>query len=1497
MIQAVISHEAPTPSLRRRVTSSMTQPTVVKPHELVQHNLANCELLRDYLTVITVTLLMIFFFKKVRFSWRLLCFFRNSSSTSKDKSQRESVKLTFVKERVSAVQSYLRKLTDTLSKRRDELPRFAEGDNEVKDRNAHPAHAQVSSEPTSSPSPKRPSRLRSNSALYAALRVMHRIGKVVNPNRKNWIQAYIVSPESRDQIPIVIDTGCSVSLTPFKSDFISEIFETDAKEMHGLSSSTKIEGYGLVQWDVIDVFGKVETVRTYSYYIPDAPIRLFSVQSYFKENDGGKMKQDQDKVIIETPKGIELTFPYDSHSNLPLIYLNQESDKCLGVPTDLMSNLGSTELLESTISLLDDMNHNLNVHQKELMLWHYRLCHAGQGWIQDLMRKRKLEVGVPSEDPIILTGTHSKASSCDHPTCPACRLAKMHKRSTGSQLVSAKPEKEMALKRSDLKPGDTVSLDQYTSKTPGRLPHTRGKEQVGQQYNGGTIMVDHASGYIFLNHQISLRLGDTIQGKHKFETFAQQYGVRIRSYHADNHPFAGKEFLKDIETNDQTITYSAVGAHFQNGVAERAIQTITSWALGLMMHQLIHWPQAFDDTLWPFAMEHAVNVWNHLPKVKHGLSPFELFTGIKSPNHDFIRSCRVWGCPVYVLDPKLQDSKKLPKWTKRSHLGMYLGTSSSHASTVGRILNLRTGHISNQYHLMFDETFSSVSSLRNDQLDIPLDMDSWTKLFRLGGHERLQDPLDPSDVPRQDLYHEFLDEPVSDPDAPPPPVPPTSEGAALPPLASEGERPQGHREPQGEAAEAEPGKRKRGRPKGSKNKPKQTIPDKPRVVRPRQTRNTLRRMLNRTQAHTQLRSDPEYTGSYFIRDKARTNPHHSLSHRLQYLALGNENQKIKAKKLTSSWIQSLKWSLHALKTKSVSNQKILNQLLKSYDHLSKELSSWHPLALAAKSNDPNTLTWEQAMNGPDAEGYWEAAKAEIDILLKMDVWEEVDRQPWMNILPSTWSFRQKYFPNGLPRKKKGRFCARGDKQIEGIDFFETYAPVVNWITVRLILVLTAQLGLATKQVDYTAAFVHADIDLPPNYEHMTKEEKERQGVYIEMPRGFKVPGKVLKLKKSLYGLKQSPRNFFMHLKANLERAGFTQAVDVDPCLFISDKVICLTYVDDCIMVSDKAENIDKVISRLRDIQNMQLEEEDDVAGFLGVHIERTPNHVKLTQKGLTKRIVETLQIEHLPPVSTPADRVLGKDLEGEPPYCTFNYASVIGMLWYLYGHSRPDLGFAVSQAARFAFSPKRSHELALIRIGQYLKGTMDKGLIMTPATFDQFHMEVYVDSDFLGLYGGEQRSDPDNVRSRAGHVILINECPIIWSSRLMTSVALSTMMAEYYALSASLREALPLRDLVRAVAQGCGLNDSCKTTFKTTVWEDNMGALTLAKLEPGHNTTRSKHFDSKVHWFRSYLRPNEGDPNRTTVEKIESRLQRADIMTKHLPKDTFEFLRKLLMGW
>jgi len=197
------------------------------------------------------------------------------------------------------------------------------------------------------------------------------------------------------------------------------------------------------------------------------------------------------------------------------------------------------------------------------------------------------------------------------------------------------------------------------------------------------------------------------------------------------------------------------------------------------------------------------------------------------------------------------------------------------------------------------------------------------------------------------------------------------------------------------------------------------------------------------------------------------------------------------------------------------------------------------------------------------------------------------------------------------------------------------------------LILSVVLGLKTKQVDYTAAFVHADIDKDPDWDQLSEEERDKRGVYVEMPRGFTKPGKVLKLKQSLYGLKQSPHNFFQHLKGKLENIGFESAAKVDPCLFISDKVICLVYVDDTLFYSPKQEYIDEVIEKLQD-QEMGLEVEGSITGFLGVHIEcdNKDGSIKLTQKGFIKRIIDTLQIGHLPYKYMPATaNPLVKDAE------------------------------------------------------------------------------------------------------------------------------------------------------------------------------------------------------------------------------------------------------------
>jgi Reverse transcriptase (RNA-dependent DNA polymerase). len=182
---------------------------------------------------------------------------------------------------------------------------------------------------------------------------------------------------------------------------------------------------------------------------------------------------------------------------------------------------------------------------------------------------------------------------------------------------------------------------------------------------------------------------------------------------------------------------------------------------------------------------------------------------------------------------------------------------------------------------------------------------------------------------------------------------------------------------------------------------------------------------------------------------------------------------------------------------------------------------------------------------------------------------------------------------------------------------------VQWSTIRILLILSITLSLATKQVDYVSAFCQAPID---------------DDVYIDLPRGWQTlndmgikesfkPGHVLKLNRGLYGLRQSPRNFFNYLKENLEGIGFAQSM-LDPCLFISSKVICVVYVDDCLFFSPNSSDIDDSIRAIKE-RGMDLEVKDSVEGFLGISIKRETNadnneNITLTQTGLIDRIILAL---------------------------------------------------------------------------------------------------------------------------------------------------------------------------------------------------------------------------------------------------------------------------------
>jgi hypothetical protein len=349
----------------------------------------------------------------------------------------------------------------------------------------------------------------------------------------------------------------------------------------------------------------------------------------------------------------------------------------------------------------------------------------------------------------------------------------------------------------------------------------------------------------------------------------------------------------------------------------------------------------------------------------------------------------------------------------------------------------------------------------------------------------------------------------------------------------------------------------------------------------------------------------------------------------------------------------------------------------------------------------------------------------------------------------------------------------------------------------------------------------------------------------------------------------------------------------DPCLFVGEKVICVVYVDDLIFWSKDTVAINDSAMQLREL-GVDLEQEDDAAGFLGVTLERDPETslLEMKQTGLIKRIIEALGLDDgAKGKFTPSEsKPLVKDINGDLASGAFSYSSVVGMLLYLSGHTRPDITFAVNCCARYMFCPKHSHELALKRIGRYLKQTPDRGMVMDPSS-DVCKIDAYPDADFAGMFGHEDHTDPACAKSRTGFIITFADCPVFWQSKLQTETALSTMEAEIIALSACCRELFPIMDMVSSVTKSVKLPIG-KTTMNVSIHEDNSGALVLTKTLPPQFTPRSKYYAIKTIWFREEIFKRD-----VQLLKIDTAEQLGDIFTKGLTRFVFEYLRKKIMGW
>jgi hypothetical protein len=306
---------------------------------------------------------------------------------------------------------------------------------------------------------------------------------------------------------------------------------------------------------------------------------------------------------------------------------------------------------------------------------------------------------------------------------------------------------------------------------------------------------------------------------------------------------------------------------------------------------------------------------------------------------------------------------------------------------------------------------------------------------------------------------------------------------------------------------------------------------------------------------------------------------------------------------------------------------------------------------------------------------------------------------------------------------------RVDLQISGVDFFETYAPVVQWSTIRLLLSTVLTEGWNTQQVDYTNAFTQAEI-----YEE----------IYVEYPKFFESKtGEdcVLKLKKNLNGLRQAPRTFFEKLKQGVLERKWVQS-QINPCLFMKPGMICVVHVDDTIIGARQLSDIDQEIMSLGIVDDntkhtFTLRDEGEVSAFLGIQIKGlTSNKFQLTQPGLIDKILTTMNLENCNGCDTPVTTSpIHADQDG-PAFNEFwQYDSVIGMMMYLAKNTRPDIAYAVHQAARFTQHPCQSHAVGVKKIAQYLNQTKLEGMFISPQ--DSLRVDCYVDADLqVGRYTG-----------------------------------------------------------------------------------------------------------------------------------------------------------------
>ncbi|KAI5349042.1 hypothetical protein L3X38_001929 [Prunus dulcis] len=488
-----------------------------------------------------------------------------------------------------------------------------------------------------------------------------------------------------------------------------------------------------------------------------------------------------------------------------------------------------------------------------------------------------------------------------------------------------------------------------------------------------------------------------------------------------------------------------------------------------------------------------------------------------------------------------------------------------------------------------------------------------------------------------------------------------------------------------------------------------------------------------------------------------------------------------------------------------------------------------------------------------------AMEAEMDMIEKNETWKLVDRPSDKPVIGVKWVYKTKLNLDGSIQKHKARLVVKGYAQKPGIDFNETFAPVARVDTIRTLIALAAQKGWKLYQLDVKSAFLNG----------VLKEE-----VYVDQSDGFVTTNyedKVYKLKKALYGLKQAPRAWYEEINAYLVSCGYVRSTS-EATLYCKTKedsgtLIVSIYVDDIVYTGSSEELIDEFKTEM--MRRYEMTDLGLLYHFLGMAVIQTESCIFINQKKYALTLLDKFGLKQCKPVSTPlvATEKLCKD-DGSDPADESEYRKIVGSLLYLTA-TRPDIMFAASLLARFMHCPTKKHYGMAKRVLRYIQGTIDFGIEYQKGK--EAILIGYCDSD----WGGSQ----DDMRSTSGYAFSFGSGVFSWASVKQHSVALSTAEAEYVSASEATTQAIWLRFVLEDFGE--------LQTDATPLMVDNTSAIAMTRNPVFHQKT--KHINRRYHFIRDALQDGVVD-----LRYCRSEEQVADIFTKALSKDRFNYLRGLL---